>query len=407
MKQKITMIILFIGLNVIAQTQFEKGYFISLDGEKTECLINSEFSTMVNTLYYKLKDGKILRKKINGIKEVKTQTKFFIRKNVSIDEIKKLNKIKELNRVSKSILLEVLISGDVNIFSHFKNASNFFYQINGSKIKNLEYKKFISKNDFIVYNKTYQKQLWTEFNCNSKPSYFTKINYSKKDIIQFFKNYLNCKNITFTEYKNNTKYKIKDYFNLYPLLGLTYNSLNHYSPSSRTDYKITPNTLSFSYGTELELSIPQLRFISLSYSFLYTKTNTKGQFITKSIFESTNSKYNININSSSSNFKLRYNYFLENNKIIFFNIGTTLNTTSSTFQYNRTLDDLKIIDLEFKKHSVNLNLGMGYKFDKYFLELNYSNLNLDLYGLKGTTVTKDNWVHKNNSFSILFGYNLF
>ena len=63
MKKIITLIILFIGLNSIAQNKFEKGYFTTIDGNKTECLIkNEDWRQIPSQFQFKLTDKSEVKK---------------------------------------------------------------------------------------------------------------------------------------------------------------------------------------------------------------------------------------------------------------------------------------------------------------------------------------------------------
>jgi hypothetical protein len=401
MKKKITMIILFIGLNAISQNKFEKGYFITNNNEKVTCLIDVEFSTISNTLYYKKNDGELLRENINNLKEVKTQHSYFKRHNVRIDERKILNNTKELILINKSLLLEVLINGEIELFIHQKSATNFFYKTKNSSLINLEYKKYISDKSKITDNNLFQKQLWNSFNCNNKtPSYFTNIKYSKKDLSLFFKEYLKCKNIKFVEFGSyQKKYAFNDYFILRPLVGISNSSIRLKLQETVDDLEINPSSTSITYGAEIDFTLPVLREISLSISYLSEqKINDKGEYKTKLGHNTTrNSKYYYESSFSKIPIKLRYNYFINSNKILSFNAGVNFNSLSGYYEYIRDVDDFKFISSNFKESFTSYNLGLGFKYEKYFFELNYSPHN----------TTLDNWEHKNNNISILIGYDLF
>ena len=89
MKQKITMIILFIGLNVIAQSKFEKGYIITNNGEKFECLIkNEDWAHIPREFKYKLSKNSIVKNiKKEKIKELSIFNEFlFERHTVSLNK---------------------------------------------------------------------------------------------------------------------------------------------------------------------------------------------------------------------------------------------------------------------------------------------------------------------------------
>lgn len=410
MKKKLTLIILFIGLNTIAQKKFEKGYFITKNDKKVTCLINVEFSTISNTLYYKKNDGKLLREDTDNLKEIKTQNTYFRRHNVKIDENKALNNTKELVLINKSLLLEVLINGEIELFVHQKNATNFFYKTKNSSIINLKYKEYISDKNKITDNNFFQKQLWNNFNCNNKnPSYFTKIKYSKKDLKLFFKEYLNCKNIKFIEFEINQKnYTLIDFLNIRPLIGISNSTISQKVQKIGDDYEMTPKSTTVTYGAELEFTIPSLLEFSLSLSYLNKqKINDKGHFITKSVHTSNNSKYYYESSFSKIPVKLRYNYFINSNKVLFFDAGVNFNKLSGYFEFIRDVDGYKMIYIDHEESFTNFNFGIGFKYKKYFIELDYSPINTDLNNLSGGSIKNTNWIHKNNNFSLVVGYNLF
>ena len=115
-KQFITTLILLYSLTTLAQIKFEKGYFISNDGTKTECLIkNIDWENNPSRITFKLNENSIPKEiTINEIEEFGIDDiSKYERHTVSID-VSSQNLISLEKKVSPTfeemqLLLKVLI----------------------------------------------------------------------------------------------------------------------------------------------------------------------------------------------------------------------------------------------------------------------------------------------------------
>jgi hypothetical protein len=134
MKKIITIIILFIGLNTIAQTKFEKGYFITLDSKKTECLIkNEDWINTPKNIYYKLKENSEVNKiSQKQLKVIEINNKLLLeRHNVDINRYS--NRLSELsskrtsNFNKENLFLKVLLVGKARLLKYSSNNVDYFF----------------------------------------------------------------------------------------------------------------------------------------------------------------------------------------------------------------------------------------------------------------------------------------
>ena len=184
MKQKITMLLLFIGLNTIAQIKFEKGYFISNNGIKTECFIKNEdwLNNPSKFLYKTELNSKVLTATIEKVKEFKISNKlYYIRFSVLIDEsssvMGQLSDKRTSDFTQKKLFLKLLVDGKSKLYSYTKkNLIRYFYKKNNG-VKQLEYKLYNISQVQIAKNINYIKQLNDFFPCQNIFSFLTGLDF--------------------------------------------------------------------------------------------------------------------------------------------------------------------------------------------------------------------------------------
>lgn len=148
MKKIIACIILFTALNTIAQTKFEKGYYIDNLGNKEEGLINNE-NWIYSPKSFLFKSYETSKKKSKNVKNIREFGIFgkikYVKATVNIDrssrKVVKLSSVRTSEFKEEKLLLKVLVEGDANLYSYTENDLNrYFYKTKSTKIKPLEYK---------------------------------------------------------------------------------------------------------------------------------------------------------------------------------------------------------------------------------------------------------------------------
>ena len=391
MKLKVAIIILFLGLNSIAQTKFEKGYYIDNSNKKVECFIkNIDWLNNPIKVTYKLKINS--KQKDFSIKNVKEfgiyNASKYIRASVDIDRsskfLKELTRFKEPNLKEEELFLKVLVEGMANLYSYTDGDGNlvrFFFNKNDSKIKQLIFKKYRKTDNRIARNNKYKQQLWSSLKCNQISfNSFKNLDYNEKDLIHFFKNFYNCKKLEFSTYEKKGK---KDLFNLNFRIGVNNSSLSTGNTlvNSNSIYPNFKNQFGLRLGIELEFIMPF--------------NNNKWSFIIEPNYQSFNAEITSPVMSSVeyTSFELpvgiRHYLFLNKNSKLFAN-GSLIVDFGSGKLLNQTI-----------KSKTNFGFGIGYKTNnKYSIELRY-HTNRDLFS--GYTYSYSAY----KTTSLIFGYTLF
>ena len=365
MKQKITMIILFIGLNVIAQSKFEKGYVITNNGKKFECLIKNEdwIHTPIKILYKLNENSKIYNISSSQIKELSILNKFlFERHSVEINrysnKIDKLSSKRTSNFKKETLLLKVLIKGEVSLLLHSSKDVNYFFYKKNLKVHLLEYKIYKTKSGNISKNLNYIKTLRDELNCNNLNS---NIKYRKKELLKYFYEYNRCRNSSSIIFKREQSTK---QFNLSGKLSFGF-----------ANYKTSP-TFNYKLGLEIEYILPFNNnkwsvFIEPTYQSLfndieeqivigYSKPSPSDPNRVTGI--TTYRSKDIKYSSIEIPIAFRHYLFLKKGNKLFINSGFNLD-----FPINFDLDDTPV------KSRISYFLGIGKNFkNKYSLELRYN-----------------------------------
>ena len=192
---------------ILAQVNFEKGYFITENGLKTECFIkNEDWESSPSKFTYKLtQDGDVNVLRMTNLKSVVINNAFkFEKHTVQFDDsersIGKLSYERSPNFSEKTFLLTVLIEGESTLYSYVDgNKKAFYYKKENEDIKPLIYKVYTNENRDILYNKRYQQQLLTEFPCEEiSVKYIERVDYNASDLTSFFLKYNECKGETAT-----------------------------------------------------------------------------------------------------------------------------------------------------------------------------------------------------------------
>ncbi|OBY65302.1 outer membrane beta-barrel protein [Polaribacter reichenbachii] len=390
MKLKTTMIILFLGLNSLAQIKFEKGYFITNNGQKIEGLIkNNEWLQNPNFLIYKktidAEQKKLTLKEVKGF-GVYGSSKY-IKAIVNIDKsskiLKELNEFKEPKFEQEEIFLKVLIEGDTNLYS-YKNGNlvRFFFNKNNSEIEQLIFKKYKTTEGKIAINDKFKQQLWVSLKCeNISFKTFKNLDYKEQDLIHFFERYYNCMQSEYISFKKN---KDQDLFNLTLRAGLNNSSLKTGNNTFDADSPYFPdfgNQLGLRLGVELEFIMP---FNKNKWGFIIEPTY-------QSYKADVDQKNSTSVDYSSIELPIgvRHYFFLNNSSKLYINGSIIIDFSNG-----------ELLSQEIQSSS-NFGFGVGFKSqEKYSIEFRY-HTNRDLF---------NNYLNNYSEYktmSIIFGYTIF
>ncbi|APZ48148.1 hypothetical protein BW723_12395 [Polaribacter reichenbachii] len=384
------MIILFLGLNSLAQIKFEKGYFITNNGQKIEGLIkNNEWLQNPNFLIYKktidAEQKKLTLKEVKGF-GVYGSSKY-IKAIVNIDKsskiLKELNEFKEPKFEQEEIFLKVLIEGDTNLYS-YKNGNlvRFFFNKNNSEIEQLIFKKYKTTEGKIAINDKFKQQLWVSLKCeNISFKTFKNLDYKEQDLIHFFERYYNCMQSEYISFKKN---KDQDLFNLTLRAGLNNSSLKTGNNTFDADSPYFPdfgNQLGLRLGVELEFIMP---FNKNKWGFIIEPTY-------QSYKADVDQKNSTSVDYSSIELPIgvRHYFFLNNSSKLYINGSIIIDFSNG-----------ELLSQEIQSSS-NFGFGVGFKSqEKYSIEFRY-HTNRDLF---------NNYLNNYSEYktmSIIFGYTIF
>lgn len=369
------LLIVFLGFfycHTYAQVNFEKAYFIDNENVRTDCFIkNKGLYENPTTFEYKLTQGEsvVNMGDIKNIKEfeISNTIKFvrnFVKIDVSTADLGQTKDVREPEWEEKTLFLKVLIEGNASLYEYKdKTVKRFFYKTDNLPLTQLIYKRYYLPNTNYIdlgVNNDFQRQIWQEMNCeNQTLDTVLKLEYERKDLVNYFIKYNNCKKNSYIDYNKNIS---KGSFNIKIKGGVNVSPYNDYEDAQRkVDY--SGNELFLKYGGEFEYITPFNRnkwafFIELTYqTYKYSEVRTDKSTFGPAFDITTEASY---LKKSFFPFLgIRYYMFLKDNSKLFVNAGF--------FQ----------------------TFGLGYNYnDKFNVETRYSRIGLSEY-------------------SVVFGYTLF
>jgi hypothetical protein len=356
--------------SIFAQITFEKGYFITANGTKTECFIkNEDWENNPSKFEYKLtKDGDSQLIRLPNLKTVEIYDAFKYEKhtvpyNDSDRSIGKLTYQRSPKFEDTTLMLRVLLEGKATLFSYVDGDKRaFYFKKDDGLIQPLIYNVYTNENRAILYNKRYQQQLLTELPCGAiSEKKITRVDYQASDLKAFFTAYNECKGANYVAF---SKAK-KGVSHLKAFAGA-------YSGSAVSDLGISSF---FSAGAETEAGWSPTFGVELEYVFPFNQ-NKWSVFVAP----------NYNTYEGESEFldlSVQRRYKLEYSAIqvpVGFRHYMFLNNTSKLFLSGAVLFDLLLDargsgNVNFEKDefrtSGGFSFGLGYTYDKYSVEVRY------------------------------------
>lgn len=403
-KTLLALLIILFCLNLNAQVNYEKAYFIDNNGTKTECFIkNKDKSDNPIDFEYKLslEDPQVLNADIKQIKEFKIGeilkfercTVKLDTSNVNLDALSD-NRNPEWNEVT--VFLKVLIESDASLYEYKNgNRTAYFYKSGDLAIEQLIYKKFIVEGEMMV-NNDFQKQLWTNLNFGSKNiDEFLKLKYKRNDLKDFFIDYNNYKKNTVVDL---SKKLAKGSLNLKAKAGISSSALSFSNSLMGAEVNFE-NEINWTFGAEVEYIMPFNRnkwsvFLAPGYNSYNNETeitlHNTGPFSSDDQVQ----KWNASFTYLDVAMGFRYYMFISDNSKIFISGFFSTYKEMDVDIHNNYSSDL---DSEINN---SVGYGIGYSFkNKFNVELKQSSSNIFA-----------NYIYWNSNFrvtSVVFGYTIF
>ena len=392
---------LFFILNSYSQINFEKGYFINNNGEKTNCLIkNLDWNSNPNSFDYKLtENSEVLNNTIKNIQEFGiSNISKYIRVKVNIDRSNESEANSEINYsrypvfTEEILFLKTLISGKASLFSYVDGSLNrFFFTVDKSNAEQLVYKTYYQDNTNIQQNVQYKQQLLNSLKCDGiSKGDIENLEYQKDKLINYFLKYNNCFSSAIENYENKPK---RNTFDISLRPGISISSMSFYNDLDKNISADFGNKTTFRLGGEFEYIFP---FNKNKWSIIAEPTY---QYFKA---EQIGIPYNIKVDYKviDVSFGIRHYMFLNEKSKLFINVAfiKSLNLNSK-IAFNNTINnsyysiDIRPVD--------TIAFGFGYKYlNKYSIEFRYG-LEQDLLR------NYKQWYSSYNLSSLVFGYTIF
>lgn len=248
-----------IGHSVYAQIIFEKGYFITKAGTRTECLIkNLDWRNNPTEFEYRMEGSETKTMQVLAIREfgVYDQSKY---KTVSVNidrSVFKFDEISGKNPVFRreTLALKVLVEGTASLYYYESDAlTRFFFAVNDTLVEQLVYKEYLVNASEIAKNEQFKQQLWTRVNCgNVQEATVKRLRYDKKMLTDYFEKFNQCSGDRETVQK--VKRAKSVFIKLTPGVGLsTLTITNSYDPPFNNEFG---NKITYHAGVEMEFILP-------------------------------------------------------------------------------------------------------------------------------------------------------
>ena len=405
-KQTLLALLIAFSFNCYSQINYEKGYFIDNQDNRTECFIkNVDWKDNPKKFEYKISEQSTPETAtIEAIKEFGVASLKYKRFQVKIDrsseDVNKLSYDRNPEFTEETLFLKYLVEGKANLLQYEEgNLVRFYYNVDNAEVMPLTYKVYLTTGDnYIRKNEGYKQQLLVDLKCDKLTVNDAKnAAYKKNSLIKYFVKYNNCENselVTFDEKKK------RDLFNLNIRPGISFNSLTIDRENSLISNVELERKLIFRLGLEAEFILPFNKnkwtlFIEPTYHNYQSTKSDVPYTQTGSTISTTN--VIVEYPSLELPFGVRHYFFLNEQSKLFINGAFVLDfPVSAVIKFEPS----GISDVEISKRN-NLAFGLGYVLkNKYSLEVRYgSNRNI--------ISAYQNWSSKYNSFAFVFGYTLF
>lgn len=361
-------LLMIFGNLAFSQIEFEKGYFINNEGEKTECWIKN-VNWMVNpeAFEYKLSEtseplkATVAEIREFGVDQYSKYTRAEVQIDFSSDNISNLSRVKEPIFIKDTVWFQFLLEGKASLYIYrTKNLERFFYNVDNSPINQLIYKEYLGENNKIGTNKGFHAQLWQEIKCPAaKTASITSLDYRKDDLKGYFSLYNECHNAAFVDWEKKKHY---DALNFKVKSGINYSSLtinNEQSKRRNTDFS---NNISLRFGLELEFILPFNKnkwSVIVDPSYNYYKSESENMFSTRPQY------VKVAYKSLELPLGLKYSIFFNPKTKIFLNallVYDVVITSNIDYEWTADLSGSSNLDAAF---------GIGFNFSRFSFETRY------------------------------------
>lgn len=367
--KKISIVTAFVLVfsNAVGQIKFEPGYFITHDGQRTECQIrNVDWENNPSSFQYKVNGGETQEGSIQGIKEFGlTGGSVFIRFTVDMDRssdiINNLSKDRNPEFKSETLFLRRLLVGKAVLYEFYESGlKRYFYSMGDETPKQLVYKRYTQydptgnfQTGYAASNDLYKQQIFNDLKCASiSEREVTNLKYERGPLMKIFLKFNEC---TGTAVAATEATKRESEFHLALRPGLFSNGMYVDNGTTRTELD---KALAFRFGVELEMVLPFNKGLwSTTFEPVFQTYSSK----------SSNGTITLDYKSLDLTLNLRRYLFIKDNGSLYLNVGAA---------YGLPLGGkgaIKIGGIPLDVSSgINLTAGIGYRTGKLSAEFNYA-----------------------------------
>lgn len=206
--RKSTIVLLFSVLSIFiaqAQVKFDKGYYITKDGKKIECLIKNKgwYENPTEFSYKRTNSKHVATLTVDKTREFVVEGEYkYISAEVNIDQsptdLRNLSHQRGPIFEKKLVFLRVLLEGKATLYSYRKDGDDhFFYKIGDAGIQPLIFKEYLNDMNFVAKNDTFKIQLLNNLVCDGMDVEVDNLSYYERDLVRYFAKYNKCIDINF------------------------------------------------------------------------------------------------------------------------------------------------------------------------------------------------------------------
>ncbi|MEM6516664.1 MAG: hypothetical protein AAF688_10815 [Bacteroidota bacterium] len=302
--------------------------------------------------------------------------------------------------------VKTLVEGQISLYEYYdgKIKKYFYSELGDKKLIPLISKKYLGENQNINENNTFRNQLYELYDLAlTEDSKIKFLKYDKKSLSEFIEENNRLKG--FGDSYTYKRVKTKDWFKLHIRPGINISSLKIEETTGSTierNFELDSDA-SLRIGVLGEFTLP---FNNNKWSILvettYQSYSQKSEFldITPGSTIERSARASADISSMELAAGIRHYFFLSEKSAIYANVGIhydfwfnqDLNITSENSGFNFDFDDVR--------SNFNGFVGVGYKYDKFALEINLqTNQELTSNNLSFAT--------KFSTLSFIASYNIF
>lgn len=368
MKLLATILFMVGSLSAFAQINFQAGYVIFNDGQRTECEIrNVDWDSNPTSFQYRVaggepKEGTLENTKEFGITGGATFVRFSGDIDRSSDIADRLSVQHNPEYKRETLFLRLLVQGKAILYEYIDTPlKRYFYAVDGGEPKQLIYKRYMQQatgpsgsyqTGYAATNAAYKQQIFNDMKCASiTEKKLKQLDYKRSDLMKVFSEFNEC---TGTAVQSNeaTERKTTTHISLRP--GLFFNTFSVNDGSSKADFESKP---AFRLGLEIEFVLP-------FNNGLWAATFEPA-------YQSYSSTYNtatIDYQAFDLNFNARRYLFINENGSMYLNFGLSYGFALGG---DAGIKGISVLPLKIST-GANWAAGLGYRKDQFSAELNYA-----------------------------------